>query len=381
MVGDALRALWAEPRPAHPPGRVWRDWLVVGVLVAWSVLETLLRDDLAWRPAALAVAVVVALSLLWRRTHPLAAVVAAFGALTAVDAARILAASEAGLPWSIAGALVLPYSLFRWGAGREATIGLGVILAWLAVTSVADPTGAAEVVAGYGFFLFSAALGASIRYHANARIRDVEQAKLRQRNELARELHDTVGHHLSAIAIQAQAGRALAASHPDRAAEALEVIEDAASRTLDEMRAMVGVLRDGPNHDLAPPPGVADIERLARGIDGAPRVDVRLSGALAALPPSVGAALYRIAQESVTNAVRHARHARLVTVQVADEGAQVRLTVRDDGDLTTAHAVPGYGIVGMTERAALLGGTLEAGPGSGGGWTVDAVLPKGGATP
>lgn len=380
MVGDALRALWAEPRPAHPPGRVWRDWLVVGVLVAWSILETLLREDLAWRPAALTVAVVVALSLLWRRTHPLAAVVAAFGTLTAVDVARILAADQTALLWSIAGVLVLPYSLFRWGAGREATIGFGVILAWLAVTHVADPTGAAEVVAGYGFFLFSAALGASVRYHANARIRDVEQAKLRQRNELARELHDTVGHHVSAIVIQAQAGRTLAASHPDRAAEALEIIEDAASRTLDEMRAMVGVLRDGAKPDFAPQPGLADIERLARSVGGWPRVDVHLSGDFAALPPSVGVALYRIAQESVTNAVRHARQATLISVHVADEGAQVRLTVRDDGDATTAHAVPGYGIIGMTERAALLGGTLEAGPGPGGGWTVDAVLPKGGAT-
>jgi signal transduction histidine kinase len=255
-----------------------------------------------------------------------------------------------------------------------------VILAWLAVTHIADPTGAAEVVAGYGFFLFSAALGASIRYHANARIREVEQAKLRQRNELARELHDTVGHHVSAIAIQAQAGRTLAVSHPDRAAEALEIIENAASRTLDEMRAMVGVLRDGAKPDFAPQPGVADIDRLARSIGGWPRVDVQLSGDFAALPPSVGAALYRIAQESVTNAVRHARHAKLITVHVADEGAQVRLTVRDDGDVTTAHALSGYGIVGMTERAALLGGTLQAGPGPGGGGTVDAALPKGGAT-
>jgi hypothetical protein len=189
MVGDPLRGLWAEPRPERPPVRVWRDWTLLGVLVVWSVLEALLREDLAWRPVALAVGVVVALTLLWRRTHPLAAVVAAFGVLTATDVARILATNENGLLWSISGVLVLPYSLFRWGAGREAGIGLGVILAWLAITHVADPTDAGEVVAGYGFFLFSAALGASIRFHANARIRDIEQAKLRQRNQLARELH------------------------------------------------------------------------------------------------------------------------------------------------------------------------------------------------
>ncbi len=226
MVRNALGALCAEPRPPHPPVRVWRDWALVAVLVSWSVVETVLRQDLAWRPVVLTIGVVVALTLLWRRTHPLAAVTVAFGALTAVDVARILAADETGLLWSIAAALLLPYSLFRWGAGREAAIGLGVILAWLAVTHVADPTGAVEVVAGYGFFLFSAALGTSIRYHANARIRDIEQAKLRQRNQLARELHDTVGHHVSAIAIQAQAGRALAASHPDRALATLETIEE-----------------------------------------------------------------------------------------------------------------------------------------------------------
>jgi hypothetical protein len=199
---------------------------------------------------------------------------------------------------------LLPYSLFRWGAGREAAIGLGVILVWLAVTHVADPTGAAEVVAGYGFFLFSAALGSSIRYHANARIRDIEQAKLRQRNQLARELHDTVGHHVSAIAIHAQAGRALAASRPDRALATLETIEEAASRTLEEMRAMVSVLRDGAEPDLAPQPGVTDIEKLAGSVEGRPRVDVHLSGDFDGLDPSVGLALYRIAQEAVTNAVR-----------------------------------------------------------------------------
>ena len=377
---NALRALWAEPRPERPPVRVWRDWVLLGVLLAWSVLEALLREDLAWRPVALAAGVVVALALLWRRTHPLAAVLVAFGVLTTIDVVRVLAANENGLLWSISGALVLPYSLFRWGAGREAGVGLGVTLGWLIVTHVADPTNAGEVVAGYGFFLFSAALGASIRFYAKARIRDIEQAKLRQRNQLARELHDTVGHHVSAIAIQAQAGRTLAAAHPDRAGKALETIEEAASRALEEMRAMVGVLRDGTEADFAPQPGVADIEYLARQVDGRPRVDVQLSGDLDELSPAVEVALYRIAQESVTNAARHARHATRITVDVIDEGEQVRLIVRDDGDaVTTAQASSGYGLVGMAERATLLGGTLRAGPSPGRGWTVDAVFPTGGA--
>ena len=233
MVGNGLRALWAEPRPPHPPVRVWRDWALIAALLTWSVLETMLREDAAWRPLVLAVSAVVAVSLLWRRTHPLTAVTAAFGTLIAFDVARILAVDTTGL-LSISALLMLPYALFRWGSGRESVVGLAVILVWLVITHLADPTGAAEVIAGYGFFLFSAALGAAIRFHANARVRDIEQGKLRQRSELARELHDTVGHHLSAIAIQTQAGRTLAATHPERALAALETIEEAASRALED---------------------------------------------------------------------------------------------------------------------------------------------------
>jgi signal transduction histidine kinase len=251
MVGTVLGALWAEPRPPHPPVRVWRDWALVGVLVVWSIAEALLREDQTWWPVVLTVSIVVTACLLWRRTHPLAAVAVAFGTLIAFDVARILAVDATGL-LSIAALLVLPYALLRWGAGREAAGGLGIILVWLAVTHVADPTAPAEVVAGYGFFLFSAALGAAIRFHASSRLREIEQVKLRQRNELARELHDTVGHHVSAIAVQAQAGRALSATNPARALATLETIEESASRTLEEMRAIVGVLRDGTEPDFAP---------------------------------------------------------------------------------------------------------------------------------
>lgn len=387
-MGNVLRALWTQARPERPPVRVWRDWALVGVLLTWSVLEALFpgeldlvlgREDLAGRPVALLASVVVALALLWRRTHPLAAVAVAFGVLTAVDVMRILASNPSGLLHSVAGTLVLAYSVFRWGAGREAGYGLAIILIWLTVSHVAEQPEAWEVVAGYGFFLFSAALGASIRFYLTTRLRDIEEAKLRQRTQLARELHDTVGHHMSAIAVQAQAGRTLAASDPDLAMKALETIEGAASRALEEMRAMVGVLRDGAEADLAPQPGVDDIEHLARQVDGGPRIDVQLSGDLDGLSPAVGVAIYRIAQESITNAVRHARHATRITVDVASDAEQVRLTVRDDGvAATTARTSSGHGLVGMTERAALLGGTLRAGPSPGRGWVVEAVFPTGG---
>lgn len=94
--------------------------MLVAVVVLWSAVEAMFREDVAWRPVALTVVVVIALTLLWRRTHPLAAISVAFGTLTVVDAARIFAAEHNGLLWSIAASLVLPYSLFRGGAGREA---------------------------------------------------------------------------------------------------------------------------------------------------------------------------------------------------------------------------------------------------------------------
>jgi signal transduction histidine kinase len=375
MVGNSLRALWYEPRPERPPARVWRDWALLALVLSGTALEAVLQEDRTWLAVRITLTVVVALTLLWRRTHPLAAVAVAFGTFLAFDVARMVVAIDATGMLSVGAILVLPYALFRWGAGREATIGLGIILVWLPITHVAEQAGAADVVAGTGFFLFSAALGASIRFHANTRLRDIEEAKLRLRNELARELHDTVGHHVSAIAIQAQAGRAMAAVDPERALTVLETIEEAASRTLEDMRAMVGVLRDGTEPDLAPQPGIDDVERLARDVGGWPRVAVHLSGDLADLSPPVGVALYRIAQEAVTNATRHARNATCVTVEVDGDADRVHLSVRDDGDLLTTHA-PGFGLLGMTERTSLLGGTIHAGPAREGGWTVEATLPK-----
>ena len=377
MATDALRSLWAEPRPANPPGRLPRDWVLVAVLICWSVAEAVLRQDMAPFPLLLIAALAAVTPLPWRRTHPLVAVAVAFGVLTVVDIVRILAGSQGALPVSVSATLVLTYSLFRWGSGREATGGLGVILVWLTATLVADSTSLAETVAGYAFFLFAAALGAAIRFRARIRIRDVDEAKAREREQLARELHDTVAHHVSGIAIQAQAGRAIAAAHPERAIEALATIEDAATRTLTELRAIVGVLRASQDSDFAPQPGVAEVQQLATDGQGHPVVEVTLAGELDDLSPAVGAAVYRLAQESITNARRHARHATHVAVAVTGDAEQVRLTVDDDGSTGTASRAPtGYGLVGMHERATLLGGTFHAGPTADRGWRVEANLPR-----
>ena len=140
--------------------------------------------------------------------------------------------------------LLLPYSLLRWGSGREILIGLPVILVTLALSLAMDFTGVVDSVVGSLILMFPATLGVSVRYWSSSRVRELDQVKLLEREQLARELHDTVAHHVSAIAIRAQAGRVVSASDPDAAVAALVVIEDEASRTLAELRSMVGALRE-----------------------------------------------------------------------------------------------------------------------------------------
>jgi signal transduction histidine kinase len=375
VITTALRSLWAEPRAADTPERVWRDWVLVGALMVTALLEGALREDVTWRPFVTIVAVGLAPVLLWRRTHPLVCVVVGFGTGMALGLASLLGGvPSVGLDTMIY-VLVLVYALVRWGSGREIVIGLTVVLVAAVFAIATDYTGPAEVIGGFAVLAAAAAGGAAFRYRAESRRRAVDQIRSQERVGLARELHDTVAHHVSAIAVQAQAGRTMAGKRPEAALEALSVIEGEASRTLAEMRAMVRVLRDGAPAEYASQPGVADLVSLARR-DPVPVVDVELAGDLAGLRLQVDAAVYRLAQEALTNALRHARNASRVEIRVVEGAGRLRLRVTDDGQIDPVRpATHGFGLLGMTERVQLLGGTLRAGPAPGGGWAVDAELP------
>lgn len=187
-----------------------------------------------------------------------------------------------------------------------------------------------------------------------------------------------MAHHVSAIAIQAQAGLVLARSSSSLsgATEALEIIDREAARTLAEMRTMVGALRDRRGSPaVAPEFGIADIEGLSAGA-GQLRMNVVLRGELADLPRALETAVYRVAQESVTNARRHAQQATRVQIDVTVSPSAVDVTVSDDGARRTTPSPAGFGLVGMTERVTLLGGTLSAGPNPDRGWSVRASLPR-----
>jgi signal transduction histidine kinase len=375
VITNALRSLWAEPRAAAVPERVSRDWVLVGALMVTALLEGVLRDHVAWRPVVTIVTVGLAPVLLWRRTRPLVCVVVGFGTGMALG----LASQLAGIPGvglnTMIYILVLVYALVRWGSGRQIVIGLAVVLVAAVFSIATDYTGPAELFGGFGVLVAAAAGGAAFRYRAESRRRAFDQIRSQERVGLARELHDIVAHHVSAIAVQAQAGRAMARQRPEAGLEALAAIEGEASRTLAEMRAMVRVLRDGAPAEYTPQPGVADLVSLARR-EPVPVVDVEVPGDLDELPLQVDAAVYRLAQEALTNALRHARNASRVEIRVVEGGGRLRLRVTDDGQIDPVRpASHGFGLLGMTERVQLLGGTLRAGPAPGGGWAVDAELP------
>jgi signal transduction histidine kinase len=207
------------------------------------------------------------------------------------------------------------------------------------------------------------------------------QAVREERIRIARELHDVVAHSLGVVTVQAGVGRKVGAAQPGEALRALRAVEVTGRSALEELRRILGLLRDedeGPS--LAPTPGIEDLNVLVASVRAA-GVPVRLdvTANAAALPPAAAMTVYRIVQEALTNVVKHARAAE-ASVGVRTDPDRVRIAVTDDGrgSLAGVGQGPGgarLGIVGMQERAAAFGGTLDAGPLPGGGFGVTAFLP------
>ncbi|WP_418276677.1 sensor histidine kinase [Isoptericola jiangsuensis] len=371
------RSLWREPRPADVPPVGRLDWLLVGVFTAGSVVEGVVRPDLAWRPLVTVLALAMIPALLWRRSRPLAAALVGWGIAGLLSVLQLTAhVADLGL-YSMTAVLILLYSLVRWGAGREIVLGVAFVAVVVGLGTFASAAGWADVVGGTALVVSLVALAAVFRHRADLWHRRQREIRNQERVALARDLHDTVAHHVSAIAVQAQAGGVVARTQPEMAADVLAAIESEASRTLAEMRSMVRLLREEEAVAYAPQPGVVDLPALAR-VDATPAVEVSTDGPWTGLTGSVDSALYRLAQESLTNALRHARGATRVTIDVRQEDGVVRLRVTDDGRTEPRPAPePGFGLLGMAERARLLGGSFSAGPGPVGGWVVEAVLPVG----
>jgi signal transduction histidine kinase len=351
------------------------DWLLVGGAEVVTVVEGIARPQLAGQPYVTLLAMALMPALLWRRSHPLTTCLVGFGVAGLLSAIQLVTRTEDLGPSSMMVVLLLLYSVVRWGSGPEIAVGMPWVAAVVALGLYAAAATLPDIIGGTLLLLLFVALATVFRARADLWQRRQREIRNQERLALARELHDTVAHHVSAIAVQAQAGGVVARTQPAQAAAVLAAIEAEATRTLAEMRAMVRVIRQDSWDAYSPQPGVADLPTLARA-DATPAVDVSLTGAVTGLPGPVDAAVYRIAQEALTNAVRHARHATQVRIALCRVGDIVRLRVTDDGLTQTGSAAqPGFGVTGMAERAQLLGGYLTAGPAPDGGWVVEAVLP------
>ena len=438
-VPDALA--WARAHPVVVDG-------LLGVLLAVVSLIALVVQASNERlppPGLLAVALVLvgSLPLAWRRRHPLWAnltvgvAAAAYGAAPFPDL----------LTPVVLGGVVALYSAVAW-CGRRIAVVIGVVTGVSVVvialvpktdSDLADFSVTALLLAGAWLLgdsarvrrAYTAELEARSASLARERDLEAQRAVTAERARIARELHDVVAHHVSMMVVQAEAGPVVAERDGPAAARGFDAIAGTGRQALVELRRLLGVLRQEggePGPGLAPQPGVAQLPGLVEQIrDAGLAVELVVEGEPVLLPAGIGLSAYRIVQEALTNAVKHAGGPSRVRVLVGYGEEELRIEVRDDGrgvagqdgrngqdghgghgghrdhgghrrDGTAAAAKGGqggqggqggtaaaakggqggHGLIGMRERVHLFGGELTAGPGPQGGFVVAARLPLGG---
>ena len=378
------------------PVRRAPDWVdpVLAALAAVLAVSVLVSADLpaidpALRPApafAVAVTAAGAAGIGLRRRRPLLGL-----ALVAVAAFVVSGGSwfTGVLPYLTMLAL---YWVAAYGTRREAVLGLTlVVVGFVALQRAGVPDLALiDVATSAAICVASVALGDAVRQRrahqrdllAGAAIRaeaTSRQAVVEERLRIARELHDVVAHSMSLIAVQAGVGAHLLRRDPAAAERALAVIAETSRDALSQTRSVVGQLRGG---DEAQPslPGLVSLEATVQGVrDAGLTVGLRIDGPRRAVPAMVDLAAYRVVQEALTNAVKHAPD-RPVSVVITYAPAALLVEVGATGagqPPGPAPAEPGFGLLGLRERARAAGGTLTAGPTADGGFQVRAELPTG----
>jgi signal transduction histidine kinase len=277
------------------------------------------------------------------------------------------------------------YSAGRYAASsRHGLAGLAAAIAVLVVDDGVRGSLWAEVSFGAVLMFVVWYVGRRLRLreeHAveTRRQREAEARRIvaEERTHIARELHDVVAHQVSMMTVQAGAAQAVVAADPEGARQAMAAVELAGRQALDELRHLLGVLRpETERGGLGPQPGLADLPRLIAQVRAA-GLDVRITDGLrTALPTRVQLSAYRIIQEALTNVLKHGGPGTRTEVHLREDGTDITIEVVDHAPpgLTRPQAA-GHGIVGMRERATLLGGSLETGPRPEGGFRVVARLP------
>ncbi|MEV4737964.1 MULTISPECIES: sensor histidine kinase [unclassified Microbacterium] len=398
-----------ELRLPRPPGVLRRFWARHPVVA--DVLITLLCLALSLLPAApfaetgdatplrvvfaaiAPIAIIAAcVTLMWRRQAPLVPFVASFG----VEALLLFAPQPAGTPLMF----VTCYSLAVYRSTRTAWIGFGIALAALTGVSgllllaggvtfqIAINAVVTSLVLGLIGTLIGVNVGGRKRYIAAVidrsrqllveRDQQAQLAAAAERARIAREMHDIVSHSLTVIVALSEG--AAATNDRAQAAAASTASAETARSALTEMRSMLGVLRDAESPlPLAPMAPAEPHDTVATAQRAGFPVTLSVSGE-AALPPAVAHAVGRIVQEGVTNAMRHAPAATAIAVRVAHGADDVTVEIANDGASETK-GTSGYGLRGLAERAAHVGGRIVSAPVPGGRWMLHAVLPRSGTAP
>lgn len=371
------------------------DALLVGAFGLVTIMIT--GAFIGWGAALFSFGLIAPLA--WRRTRPVASSAAiALVAFTQLATLNTSLAADAAVPLSL-------YSLTAYGPRWASRAGLGLaFVGTMLAGAIYYPLTAAELpfLAMFvaAMVLSSWALGTMRGLRERDQDRLVERARLleqeraqelrlaatAERARIAREMHDVVAHSLSVTISQADGGRYAARTDPQAAIAALETISVTGRQALHDMRALLGVLRQDDEQPLAPQPDADIIPDLVEQVRaGGLDVSLAITGRAHKLPPGPALAAYRIVQESLTNVIKHAGPTSRAWVRLNWEPHGLQIEVIDDGrgagaGLNGIAPGGGQGIRGMSERASLHGGQLEAGPRTGGGFTVRALLPYGGAS-
>ncbi|WP_406457911.1 histidine kinase [Streptomyces sp. NBC_01622] len=401
---------WLRPRVV-----VWP--LVAALLLTlglfdhrWGMFDDTTIGLLKLGSALLAVAALLASPRLGPRALPVSAGVAAVASLGTTVALHVVSARSVGEngiyptePYGLTepAALLGLLTLVVW-RGRPVPAAATALALIPAIVLRPLAEGVKETTAVMAFFFTLAAtaalgIGLTVRLVTDDRRRRETTVRLEQRAEFARDLHDFVAHHVTGIVVQAQGARAIAVGRPQLVPPALERIEQAGVRALTSMRAMVGMLRDadrqgdqgdrGDQGDmegpaLAPLAGIDEVRSLVEEFApvGGGRALLRIEGAFDDLPVEVITTVHRVVMEALTNVRKHSRDFTEVEVCLLRSAGRVLVKVTDDGRPRPAlgHALGGgFGLKGLAERVEMIGGRVEAGPGTAGGWSIGATMPVG----
>ena len=367
------------------------DRLLTGLLVTIGIIDVCTSESLEGPLAAnLAVVTFITLSSLWRRTRPMVTVACSFSGFLIL---AIFLTQPPDLFISIVVLVTLGYSVGQHLVGTRSVwaVVFGAVVV-VTVSVIYDPS---DIFFPVSFFwivpwlagrtlrnqtMLARELAEKAERAEHAREEDERRAITLERNRIARELHDVLAHNLSVMVVQASAARRIVDRNPAQAVEVAAVIQRTGREALAEIRHLFGAVRRGEGEDLSGPASITRVEELARRARAAGlKVELRVVGDPVPLPPGIDLTAYRIVQEALTNALKHAGSA-LASVTVAYEPNEVVLTVEDDGEGPReadelSEAGGGHGLVGMRERAALYGGLVQAGRRRGGGFAVRARLP------